>query len=138
MGHKSPDCPIENAKKARETPRASSPEARKSPALKNYMDTQSVDNLGMPWAPYYTFSVVPKSTIPSSSHQSRHPQIRQPPPAQPPVLVPSNFVWDKTRKEYVNTPSHYYYKTRHTSVFNNLNISAPASFSAQSNSNCSP
>jgi len=95
VGHRSPDCPSEKtyeaggkAKKARaSSSRASSPEAKKSPAPKNQIDAQPVNNLGAPWAPYYTFSVVPKSTIPPSpfSHQSHSMQL-------PPVLVLSNLV----------------------------------------------
>ena len=134
LGHKSPDCPSEKtyeagekAKKARAaSSRASSPEVKKSPASQNQIDAQPVNNLGSPWAPYYTLTAVPKSSVPPSSHQSRPPQSSQPPP----VLVPSNLVWDKTTKEYVDSPSHYYYETRHPSVFNNFDTSAPASSAA--------
>ena len=98
VGHRSPDCSSEKtyeagekAKKAHvSSSRVSSPEAKKSPAPKNQIDAQPISNLGAPWAPYYAFSMVPKSTIPPSpfSHQSRSSQASQ----LPPVVVPSNLV----------------------------------------------
>jgi len=146
VGHRSPDCPSEKtyeagekAKKARAaSSHTSSPETKKSPAPKNQIDAQPINNLGAPWAPYYIFSAVPKSTIPSSlfSHQSRSLQPSQ----LPPVLVPSNLVWDlKTTKEYVDSLSHFYYKTRHLSVFNNFDTcSVPAASSVAQSAPADP
>ena len=39
---------------------------------------------------------------------------------QPPVLVPSNLVWDKSSRQYVDSASHYYYETKQPSAFNNF------------------
>ena len=79
---------------------------KKAPAQSHQLDTAS--DLGNPWAgsPFYTFTTTPKS-----------------PPSQFENLVPSNLVWDKTAKQYVDTPSHYYYETRQPAVttsFNNI------------------
>ena len=80
---------------------------KKPPAQSHQLDTADSD-LGNPWAgsPFYTFTTMPKSSSPLED------------------LVPSNLVWDKAAKQYVNTPSHYYYETRPpvvtASSFNNI------------------
>ena len=143
-GHKWLDCPSDktyqagkDARKAHaasRAPRASSPlaDVKKSPAPKNQLDTQPVSDLGTPWAPYYALSAVPKSALRQSYSEVRQPSPTPPPTLQPPVLVPSNLVWDKIKKEYVDTSSYYYYETRQPSVFNNFDMSVPTSFDARS------
>jgi hypothetical protein len=67
----------------------------------------------------YMFSTTPKDTVPP-----------------PPGLVPSNLVWDKIAKEYVDTPSSYYYETRHptdTAYFNNIGGSQQSTTVSDSN-----
>jgi hypothetical protein len=87
----------------------------KKPALKHQLDTTEPSE---PWTstPIYTFTTIPKSSYKLN------------PPA---LLIPSNLMWDKVAKQYVDTSLHYYYETCQPSTsrtaFNNISkLSKPA------------
>ena len=94
-----------------EVKRPSSPNFKKL-ALKHQLNTTEPGAL---WTstPMYIFTMILKS-----SHQSN-------PSAS---LIPSNLVWDKVVKQYIDTSSHYYYEIHQPFIsrtaFNNISESS--------------
>jgi Zinc knuckle len=132
-GHLRPDCTTKEQtpegkeaeaqyiarNKSSNIKRSSSPDTKKL-APKNHLEAHPSSDFnsdpGASWsAPIYMFTASPKPNIES--------------PTLPPGLVPSILIWDKVAKQYVDTPSHYYYETRQPSIapFNNIGSSTPSS-----------